>query len=164
MIKYVISEKYHCWIHWEFDTFEDALCELHRKIDLPWDNEENRCPCTSWKTCSMYYEVCKYNWSHLLSSEDIVEISSKWVDWFYKNYEIIYEQLDIASDDMYQASFWRYILDVWYEHERFVIRVIKDINWEEPVEEYKIDEKKDIEHYIDIFKNKLISGAYDNEK
>ena len=88
MFKFVIEEEFHAWRYWEYDSFEDALYELSKKADLPWDNEANRCPCISWKNCSMCYRIVKYDTNHKpywkeVSSQDIVEISSKGVKWFF---------------------------------------------------------------------------------
>ena len=84
MVKYVISEKFHCWMHWEYWSFDEALNELKRKAKLPLGDNENQCPCTSWKTCSMLYEIRWYEKSDMVLSEDIVEISSTWIEWIYK--------------------------------------------------------------------------------
>lgn len=81
MIRYLIEEEWHSSIEWEYNTYGEAINELKRRANLPWDKEPNLAPCTSWRTCSKLYVIRTYDNDILLSEEEILEISSKWVDW-----------------------------------------------------------------------------------
>ena len=52
------SHAEHVSVH---DSLADAARELRRLAEIPWDQEPNRCPCTSWRTCSREYEVIEYD-------------------------------------------------------------------------------------------------------
>jgi len=69
----------------EFATFEDAVSELERRSKIPWDEEPNRCPCTSWRTCHRDYVVIEYDTDALpwteLSRKYVLKISSAGVEW-----------------------------------------------------------------------------------
>lgn len=85
MIKYLIEDNVHAIIEWEYNTYNEALNELKRRSNLSWDNEINVAPCISWKTCSKLYVIKKYDTKNtpykLISEEEILEISSKWIEW-----------------------------------------------------------------------------------
>jgi len=65
----------------EFETRQDALAELRRRADLPWDAEPNLAPCTSWRTCGRRYELIECNASLGKSRELALEISAEGVKW-----------------------------------------------------------------------------------
>lgn len=88
MKKYVIEEEWHCSLEWEYNTFQEALDELKRRSEIPWNIEPNKAPCMSWESCSKLYVIIEYDISItpyiMLDKKEILEISSKWVDWKYK--------------------------------------------------------------------------------
>jgi len=68
-----------------FQTREDAIAELARRANVAWDEEPNRAPCTSWRTCGRRYELIEYDdtlpsWQER-SRELALEISAKGVQW-----------------------------------------------------------------------------------
>ena len=42
-------------------TRDEALAELQRLLQLPWDKTPNLAPCTSWRTCGRRYELVEYD-------------------------------------------------------------------------------------------------------
>ncbi len=47
---FVIEDELHSEQHGEFPSFIQAIDELRRRAAIPWNQEPNRTPCTSWKT------------------------------------------------------------------------------------------------------------------
>ena len=41
----------------EYTTFADALSELERRANLPWNEPPNLAPCTNWRNCGRRYEI-----------------------------------------------------------------------------------------------------------
>jgi hypothetical protein len=67
----------------EFQSEQDAMTELHRRAQLPWDQTPNVAPCTSWRTCGRRYvlvECVKSPWKELLR-RPILDISAEGVTW-----------------------------------------------------------------------------------
>ncbi len=66
-------------------SFGAALAELERLAGIPWNEEPNKAPCMSWKTCGRSYELIEYDPTttpattvrHVLA----LEISAKGVEW-----------------------------------------------------------------------------------
>jgi hypothetical protein len=82
---YVIQDSIHCEQHGKFLAFEDAVVELRRRASLPWDQEPNQAPCSSWKTCVREYEILEYDdssdpWT-LVRRTRALEISAAGVKW-----------------------------------------------------------------------------------
>ena len=69
----------------EFTSLADAVAELKRRAELPWDQPPNVAPCTSWRTCRRTYEVVEYDTSVTpwkdLRRIPYLEISSAGVQW-----------------------------------------------------------------------------------
>jgi hypothetical protein len=61
MLKFIIEDELHAEHHGEFATLEDALHELRRRAEIPWDREPNVAPCQSWATCGRIYELIEYD-------------------------------------------------------------------------------------------------------
>jgi hypothetical protein len=34
---------------------DEALAEIRRRLREPWDGDDNRAPCQSWRTCGRHY-------------------------------------------------------------------------------------------------------------
>lgn len=51
MSKFVIEDEFHAEWQGEFASEQEALVELQRRAQIPWDHEPNQAPCTSWRTC-----------------------------------------------------------------------------------------------------------------
>jgi hypothetical protein len=82
---FVIEDEAHAEWHGQFRTRQQALAELQRLAALPWDQEPNRAPCTSWKNCSRRYELIEYDdsvtpWREL-SRTLLLEISASGTQW-----------------------------------------------------------------------------------
>ena len=81
----VIDDGIHCEHDGRFNTFEDAVAELRRRAAIPWDQEPNRAPCTSWRKCGREYHLLKYDdaqtpWK-LLRGVPVLNVSAKGVEW-----------------------------------------------------------------------------------
>lgn len=86
MIKFQIEDEMHAEPQGDYDTFEEAVMELIRRAKIAWDEEPNRCPCTSWKTCERDYQILEYDCSTkpywtLLKTTPVLSISAKGVVW-----------------------------------------------------------------------------------
>jgi hypothetical protein len=58
---WVIEDELHAELIGEFPSQEDALVELRRLAEVPWDQSPNQAPCTSWQTCGRNYELVEYD-------------------------------------------------------------------------------------------------------
>lgn len=56
MARFVIEDDFHAEQSGEFATEHEALAELRRRAELPWDKEPNQAPCTNLTKL----------WSHIL--------------------------------------------------------------------------------------------------
>ena len=86
---FVIEDGEHCEAQGRFETFELAVAELRRRARIPFDQEPNRAPCTTWRTCGRTYEVCEFDTSvepwKLSRRVPVLEVSSagpKWAEGF----------------------------------------------------------------------------------
>jgi len=61
MSVHIIEDERHAEPCGEFDSREAAIAELKRRAAVPWDQEPNRAPCKSWKTCGREYELIEYD-------------------------------------------------------------------------------------------------------
>lgn len=58
---FVIEDEAHAESQGEFATLKEAISELQRLAQIPWDQEPNQAPCTNWKNCGRRYEVIEYD-------------------------------------------------------------------------------------------------------
>jgi len=65
----------------EFQTRQEAIAELQRRADLPWDAEPNVAPCTSWRTCGRRYELIERDGSQEKSRVLALEVSAAGSRW-----------------------------------------------------------------------------------
>lgn len=69
----------------KFETFEEAVVELKRLAEIPWNEAPNRAPCTIWKQCGRKYTIREYkNFDQpikLLQEIPALEISASGVKW-----------------------------------------------------------------------------------
>lgn len=77
-------------------------------------------------------------------------------------WKIIYKDLSILKEDMAQIEFWNIILDLWYYENVFKIYIIKDYNWEVPLNIITFTNKDDIESVLDFYSNKINADEYMN--
>lgn len=69
----------------EFATFDDAVAELRRRAQLPWDQQPNVAPCANWRNCGRSYEVIEYDesvrpWKEL-SRTLVLEVDAQGARW-----------------------------------------------------------------------------------
>ena len=69
----------------QFESFAEALIEILRRADLPWDQYPNRAPCRGWATCGREYEIREYEtgvdpWK-LIRAVPVVYVSAAGVAW-----------------------------------------------------------------------------------
>jgi len=82
---FLIEDYWHAeWIG-EFPSRAEAVAELHRLASLAWDEEPNRCPCTSWRTCSRRYHLIQFDTSEkpyrTISDDPCLEVSDTETKW-----------------------------------------------------------------------------------
>jgi hypothetical protein len=69
----------------EFASFEAAVEELRLRAQLPWDEEPNVAPCTSWRNCGRNYHVVEYDdsarpWKEI-SRTSVLEVRAQGARW-----------------------------------------------------------------------------------
>jgi hypothetical protein len=83
--RFEIYDEVHAESQSHHDTFESAITELKRMAQIPWDQEPNQAPCTSWKTCGRRYEIIEYDITTTperpLRRVPALEISAQGVVW-----------------------------------------------------------------------------------
>ena len=82
---FVIEDEWHAeWIG-EYASREEALAELGRLAELPWDEAPNRCPCMGWRTCGRRYHLIEFDTSadpwRRLSYEALLDVSAEKTAW-----------------------------------------------------------------------------------
>ena len=82
---FVIEDEIHAEPQGEFPDKNAALAELKRRAALPWDQEPNAAPCSSWRTCGRKYELIQYDvtqspWQEL-NRVTVLEISASGIKW-----------------------------------------------------------------------------------
>lgn len=85
---FLIEDEAHAELQGEYATFKDAVVELKRRMNIPWNQEPNICPCTSWKTCGRNYEIVEYEtdkkpWKEI-NRTLVLAISQKMKKWLLK--------------------------------------------------------------------------------
>ena len=82
---FVIEDETHSEQCSKHATLEEAVARLKQLAALPWNEQPNMAPCTSWRTCSRRYEVVEYETgSHPWKERrriPALEISAKGVSW-----------------------------------------------------------------------------------
>ena len=81
----VIEDELHDEKQGEFPDLEGAIAELRRLAAIPWDEQPNIAPCTSWRTCGRVYKVVEYDHAKHPAKElrrlRALEISSTGIRW-----------------------------------------------------------------------------------
>lgn len=80
-----IEDERHAEPQGEFATIQQAIAELRRRAQIPWDQDPNRAPCTNWESCGRTYEVVEYDdtyspWKELRRIS-VLEVSASGVKW-----------------------------------------------------------------------------------
>ena len=81
----VIEDSIHAEQAGRFQRFDEAVAELRRRAAIPWDEEPNRAPCTSWRSCGREYHVLAYDTSEtpwkLLKDVGVLNVSATGIEW-----------------------------------------------------------------------------------
>ncbi len=82
---FVIEDELHAEPQGEFATFEEALAELRRRAAIPWDQEPNVAPCSSWMTCGRSYDIVEYDpaqqpW-RVIQRVPVLEVAADGIKW-----------------------------------------------------------------------------------
>ena len=85
MHKFILEDADHAEPMGEFASLGDAVSELRRRAQLPWDEPPNVAPCTNWQTCGRCYEIVEYEvdcepWQELRRIAAF-EVSAQGVKW-----------------------------------------------------------------------------------
>ena len=83
---FVIEDDWHAEpLKGEYQTLNDAMDELRRLAEIPWDQKPNLAPCTGWRDCGRKYEIVEYDTNNrpwkLLSQHSVLEIDADGVRW-----------------------------------------------------------------------------------
>ena len=84
---FIIEDTIHCEYTMDsgYASFELALTEIRNRVAIPWDEEPNLAPCTSWRTCGRNYVIREYDDSTspstFIRTTPVVEIDAKGVRW-----------------------------------------------------------------------------------
>lgn len=80
------------------------------------------------------------------------------------NFITTYCELGYLKEDLFQWEYKEFILDVWYYWNWYLkLRIIKDCDWENPLEMVSFLDAELIEPFIEIFRKKLEDWFYDWE-
>ena len=82
---FVVEDDKHAEWMSKWPTRADAEAELERLAAIPWDEEPNRCPCGSWRTCGRWYQIVEFDttnerWREI-GRERFLDVGSKGVKW-----------------------------------------------------------------------------------
>jgi hypothetical protein len=83
--RFVIEDAFHSEFIGEFDSRAEAIAELRRLSKLPWDENPNQAPCTSWRNCGREYQLIEfdtadYPWKEI-DRQLAFDVSSEGVKW-----------------------------------------------------------------------------------
>jgi len=79
---FVIEDEIHADLHGEFASLQEAIGELRRRANVPWDELPNRAPCTSSTTCGREYVIVEYDRDRReLNRLNALEVSASGVKW-----------------------------------------------------------------------------------
>jgi len=84
-VLFVIEDEAHAEQCGEHSTLEEAVAKLRQLAGIPWSEEPNVAPCTSWRTCGRRYEIVQYEtsshpWKELRRTP-VLEINAKGTFW-----------------------------------------------------------------------------------
>ncbi len=90
----VIEDEIHGEQFGEFHALDDAVAELTRLATIRWDQEPNRAPCSSWRTCGREYCLVEFDTSQerwkLLQRVEALMMSAReirWIDGFRDSWQ-----------------------------------------------------------------------------
>lgn len=82
---FVIEDEAHSEQCSKHATFQEAVVKLKQLAAVPWNEQPNVAPCTSWRTCGRRYEIVEYEtsghpWKELRRIP-VLEINAEGVSW-----------------------------------------------------------------------------------
>ncbi|MDC7125383.1 MAG: hypothetical protein PQJ46_07440 [Spirochaetales bacterium] len=82
---FIVEDQNHCQYMGKYETYEAAIEKLNELSRIPWDQEPNRCPCRSWRTCEREYVIIEGKnendkWVQI-SRTNFLKISYAGVEW-----------------------------------------------------------------------------------
>ncbi len=83
--RFIVEDEAHAEQCSEHATLAEAVARLKELAGLPWNEQPNVAPCTSWRTCGRRYEIVQYEtsshpWKELRRAAAL-EISAQGVVW-----------------------------------------------------------------------------------
>ena len=82
---FLIEDDLHAEQIGEFKTKDEAIIELQRLAELPWNEAPNICSCTNWRACGRHYHLIEYDTSSTpwtaLSDIPMLEVSAERTAW-----------------------------------------------------------------------------------
>jgi hypothetical protein len=87
---FIIYDELHAeFISDEFDNINAAFSELQKLARIPFENEPNKPPCTSWRKCKRKYYIHEYDDSqmpwNLLAKAYALKVSASEVIWMFND-------------------------------------------------------------------------------
>lgn len=85
---FVIEDEIHAEPQGEFQSYEQALDELKKRSQIPFNVKPNQCPCTNWENCERQYHIIEYDtrktpWEKL-NDKLILKMSKNKTEWSIK--------------------------------------------------------------------------------
>ncbi|MDR3510187.1 MAG: hypothetical protein P4L73_01000 [Caulobacteraceae bacterium] len=82
---FIIEDEAHAEHVGGYAAIEDAVAELRRRADTPWNEAPNVALCMSWRTCGRRYELIEYDtdstpWKQVRRAPAL-DISAQGVEW-----------------------------------------------------------------------------------
>jgi hypothetical protein len=82
---FVVEDEFHAEHLGQYASLDEAIAEVRRLAQIPWDQAPNTAPCMSWRTCGREYVVIEFDDSQLPWNElrriPVFEISAKGINW-----------------------------------------------------------------------------------
>jgi hypothetical protein len=83
---FVVEDEFHAERIGHYPSLQEAILELKRLAQIPWDQDPNTAPCTNWRTCGRDYVVIEFDGSQLPWKElrriPVFEITVNGIIWF----------------------------------------------------------------------------------
>jgi len=82
---FIIEDEKHAAQFGQFASFDEAVAELKRRAEIPWDQSPNIAPCMNWESCGREYVVVEFDDSRTpwkeLQRVSVLNISAAGVIW-----------------------------------------------------------------------------------
>jgi len=78
-----------------------------------------------------------------------------------RNWIVVYSELGHLDEDMFQAEYWEFVLDIGYYWDGYLkLQVIRNYDWEKPIEKVSFLDITLIEPFVELFKWRIVNGFY----